>query len=503
MQRVRCRGPRTYRMTRSDHDAQVLILGAGPAGLTAAYELSANGIPSVVIEQDPVVGGLARTVEYKGYLFDIGGHRFYTKVPMIEKIWRDVLGADLLVRERLSRIYYRSHFFQYPLEPADVIGGLGVIEVLRCGASFSKAKLFPRMPEDDFETWVSNRFGRRLFDTFFRAYTEKVWGIPCREISAEWAAQRIRGLTLSSLVKDAFGRPRKQGEIKTLIRQFLYPRRGPGMMWSRMSEILAGRGVRVLLNSTVETVAWNDGKFVVSAGGSRWTARQVISTLPIRNLVSLFSPRVPDAVSHAASNLQYRDFIVVALILKRSRLFPDNWIYVHEPGVMVGRIQNYGNWSPDMTPDPEMTCLGLEYFCHEGDGLWNMQDSDLAALARREIARLGLADADSVTDSTVIRVPKAYPVYDSGYRGRLDTVRQFLQTVPNLYLAGRNGLHRYNNQDHSMLTGILAARNILGASYDLWDLSIDSGYLEEGPGLTAQQIDSLQAEQPAVPSSVS
>ena len=489
-------------MTTQGQDLPVVILGAGPAGLTAAYELSSNGVPSVVIEQDSMVGGLARTVEYKGYLFDIGGHRFYTKIPLIENIWREVLGADLLVRERLSRIYYRSHFFQYPLEPLDVVKGLGIGEVLRCGASFAKAKLVPQYPEESFEKWICNRFGHRLYDIFFRAYTEKVWGIPCDQISAEWAAQRIRGLTLSSVVKDAFGQTSKEGAIKTLIRQFLYPRRGPGMMWSRMSEILESRGVTVELNAPVEEIHHSKGRFKIRAGGRWWAAGQVISTLPIRNLFTLLSPQLPEPACVAASSLQYRDFIVVALMLKRSHLFPDNWIYVHDPSVMVGRIQNYGNWSPEMTPDPEMTCLGLEYFCREGDGLWSMTDLELTGLARREIALLGLADADSVTDAKVIRVPKAYPVYDAGYRDRLDIVREHLRDLPNLHLAGRNGMHRYNNQDHSMLTGILAARNIMGASYDLWDLSIDSGYLEEGPGLTASQIDSLQASQPAVPNQV-
>src|SRR5438105_2962802 len=227
-------------MTGKDHHSPVLILGAGPAGLTAAYELSSCGIPSVVLERDSVVGGLARTVEHNGYLFDIGGHRFYTKVPLIETIWRDVLGDDLLVRDRLSRIYYRSRFFQYPLDPSDVVRGLGITEVARCGASFLKAKMFPRRPENNFEAWVSNRFGRRLFDKFFRAYTEKVWGIPCHEISAEWASQRIRGLSLASLVKDALGGNR--GQIKTLIREYLYPRHGPGMMWSRLAKILETRG---------------------------------------------------------------------------------------------------------------------------------------------------------------------------------------------------------------------------------------------------------------------
>ena len=347
-----------------------------------------------------------------------------------------------------------------------------------------------------------NRFGRRLFEIFFRGYTEKVWGIPCSEVRAEWAAQRIRGLTLGSLVKDAFGR-KDSRDIKTLVREFLYPRRGPGMMWSRMARVLEERGVRVLLNTPVESIEIEHGRIIaVRAGGHTWPAAHVISSIPIRNLVSMFSPAMPERVIAAADRLQYRDFIMVALILKRSNVFPDNWIYVHEPAVRAGRIQNYGNWSPEMTPDPGMTCLGLEYFCHDGDGLWNMPDEELVRLAQRELNYLGLAGGAAVLDGTVVRVPKAYPVYDATYRENLAAIRHFLDQAPNLQLVGRNGMHRYNNQDHSMLTGVLAARNVMGGSYDLWDLSIDAGYLEEGAVLTAEQIEALEAAQPAIPSAV-
>lgn len=480
--------------------APVMILGAGPAGLTAAYELSARGVRSVVLEQDAVVGGLARTVEYKGFLFDVGGHRFYTKVALIEKIWRDVLGPDLLERPRLSRIYYRSRFFHYPLDAVDVVRGLGIAEVMRCGGSFLKARLFPRRPEDDFETWVSNRFGRRLFDAFFRTYTEKVWGIPCHEIRAEWAAQRIRGLTLHSLVRDALTGAQNGSGIKTLIRDFLYPRRGPGLMWSRMSEILARRGVEVFLKTPVTAIERQGGRITrIVAGERAWRPEHVISTLPVQNLVAMLNPSPPASVVEAAAGLRYRDLIVVGVIVERDHLFRDNWIYVHEPGVKVGRIQNYVNWSPEMSPDPERTGLGLEYFCGEGDALWSMSNADLIAMARRELASLKLVEEGAIMDATVIRAPKAYPVYDRGYRERLGSIRQFLTGIANLQAAGRNGLHRYNNQDHAMLTGILAARNVMGASYDPWALSLDSGYLEEGPILTADEIEALESGQPPVP----
>src|SRR5581483_11110871 len=338
----------------------------------------------------------ARTVDYEGFLFDIGGHRFYTKVALIEKIWRDVLGDDLLERPRLSRIYYGSRFYHYPLDAMDVVRGLGIREVLQCGASFLKAHLFPRRPEEDFETWVSNRFGQRLFRTFFRTYTEKVWGIPCTEIRAEWAAQRIRGLTLHALVRDALKPKRNAEGPKTLIREFLYPRRGPGMMWSRMCEILAERGVEVLFDTPVTAIESSGGRIRrVVAGERTFQPENVISTLPLRNLVSMFSPAAPAAVTRAAKSLQYRDFIVVGIIVPHDPRFRDNWIYVHDPEVKVGRIQNYANWSPEMSPDPEMTCLGLEYFCQEGDGLWSMTDEELLALGRRELAHLKLADTST------------------------------------------------------------------------------------------------------------
>ena len=378
----------------------VVILGAGPAGLTAAYELSKRGATSVVFEQDTVVGGLARTAEYKGYLFDIGGHRFFTKVRLIEDLWKEVLGDDLLERPRLSRIYYRSKFFQYPLEPMNVIAGLGVFEIALCSLSYLKAHLFPRRPENDLETWVSNRFGHRLFRTFFETYTEKVWGIPCRQIGAEWAAQRIRGLSLTTLARSAL-RAQSNG-IRTLIREFHYPRRGPGMMWKRVQEIVQAAGSQVVFNAPVERIHWEPGRVTsVTAGGRCYVGDHFISSIPIRELMARLDPAPAARFLEAGQRFRYRDFLLVALIVKQRDLFPDNWIYVHDPGVSVGRIQNYKNWSPDMTPDPETTCLGMEYFCFEGDKLWSMPDSELVNLARREIVQLGLArGADILTDAS-------------------------------------------------------------------------------------------------------
>ena len=483
----------------SECAAPVIILGAGPAGLSAAYELCGNGVGSIVLEQDSVVGGLARTIEYKGYRFDIGGHRFFTRLPYIEKIWKDVLGDDMLVRPRLSRIYYRSQFFRYPLEPLDAIMRLGAGEALRCAASFLRARLSPSLPEDDLESWVSNRFGRRLFKTFFESYTEKVWGLPCRQIRSEWGEQRIRGLSLSSMFWNSVRRSKNGRTAKSLIKEFYYPRLGPGMMWSRMREIVERKGARVVLNAPVEEICWKQGQVTaVRAGGTVYTGEHFISSIPIRELISRLTPP-SGQLRQALDDFHYRDFITVALMIHGHNLFPDNWIYIHDKAVAVGRIQNYGNWSPEMVPGAATTCLGFEYFCQEGDGFWTMSDEQLVAQAKRELAHLGLADSGDVIDANVVRVPKAYPVYDGVYQRGIAAVREFLRTVPNLQLVGRNGMHRYNNQDHSMLTAILAARNVMGASYDLWDLQIDSGYLEEGSSLTVPELQALEATQPIVP----
>jgi len=482
-----------------DNAIRVVILGAGPAGLTAAYELSNLGLGCVVLEQDALVGGLARTVEHKGFRLDIGGHRFYTKVSLVQQVWHDVLGDDLLTRKRLSRIYYKSRFFQYPLEPFDALGGLGLIEAFRCGLSFVRSRLFPTLPECNFETWVSNRFGRRLFETFFKSYTEKVWGMDCREIAAEWAAQRIQGLSLWSLLRDAVFR-RSDKQIKTLIKEFQYPRLGPGMLWSRMREIVEQRGVPVILNAPVESVQWQAGKVVsVQAGGKTYHGTQFISSIPIRELIEKLDPAAQPVLLAAAGKFHYRDFILVALMVRGRNLFPDNWIYVHDPSVTAGRVQNYGNWSPEMTPNPNLTCLGVEYFCNMSDAIWKAADEDLISLAKREMVQLGLVHGQDVVDGVVVRMPKAYPVYDRGYQDGLAAVREFLAKVPNLQLVGRNGMHRYNNQDHSMLTAILAARNVAGARFDLWNLSVDKDYLEAGAEITNEELASLEQDQPLVP----
>ena len=479
--------------------ADVVILGAGPAGLTAAYELSAKGFSCVVLERDSVVGGLAKTVDYKGYLFDLGGHRFYTKVGLVERLWHEVLGSDFLARPRLSRIYYRGKFFHYPLDPMNVVKGLGPLEVAACGLSYLKAHILPERPENNLKAWVSNRFGQRLFKTFFESYTEKVWGIPCTEISADWAAQRIRGLSFSTLLKHALkgSGANKNNEVKTLIREFHYPRRGPGMMWERMQEVIEQRGSHVILNAPIEQIKMSGDRVAsVTAGGRTYVGDQVISSIAIRDLFHMMDPAPPAEVSATAKEFQYRDFITVGLIVKGTNHFPDNWIYVHEPEVKVGRIQNYTNWSSEMSPEPDtMSCLGMEYFCFEGDQLWRTPDDELVAMARTELARLGLVKAEDILDGKVVRVPKAYPVYSDNYSGKLKIIREWLAGVSNLQLVGRNGMHRYNNQDHSMLTAIMAARNIMGGEFDLWQMHGDSEYLEEGLVLDDDELVKLESAQ--------
>src|SRR5688500_18637813 len=398
------------------------------------------------------------------------------------------MGDDFLVRPRLSRIHYNDRFFHYPLKPVEALLGLGPVEALRILVSYLRARAFPIEDERSFEDWVVNRFGRRLFEIFFQTYTEKVWGRPCSEIGAEWAAQRIKNRALVTAVRNALLGGRGDGElVTTLIDRFHYPRLGPGMMWERWTERLAGNGIEVLLGADV-TRLQHDGRRVVAVGtrnahGGTGLVEggHFISTMPLRELVHALDPPPPAADVTAADRLKYRDFLTVVLIVDVEKLFPDNWIYIHSPDVRVGRIQNFKNWSPDMVPDAATTSLGLEYFVHEGDDLWSMPDDDLIALGARETARLGLVEEARVRDGAVVRVRKAYPVYDGDYREALATIRDWISTLGNLQLAGRNGQHRYNNQDHSMLTGILAARNVAGARHDIWSVNVEEEYHEGAP----------------------
>ncbi|MEZ4414450.1 MAG: NAD(P)/FAD-dependent oxidoreductase [Gemmatimonadota bacterium] len=466
-----------------------MVIGGGPAGLTAAYLLSKRGCKVTVLEGDNILGGISQTAEYKGYRFDIGGHRFFTKIEPVEEIWKEILGPEFISVPRLSRIHYDGKFFDYPLKASNALLGLGPFRAFMMLVSYLKWHFRPYEVEENFEQWVTNRFGKKLYETFFKTYTEKVWGLPCTEIRAEWAAQRIQGLSLAKAILSAASLNKRSTKIKTLINEFQYPRLGPGQMWETCAERIRAMGNEVLLEhraTQVETQEDEDGVrravavHVRSADGERRIeCDHVISSMPLRNLVWSLDPMVPTETRAAADGLRYRDFLTVALMLDKDDLFPDNWIYIHTPGVKVGRIQNFNNWSKHLLPVEGKTCLGLEYFCFEGDGLWASSDSDLIELATRELGEIGVSKGARVEDGTVIRMPKAYPIYDSTYSDHVDTLRAYIDPIANLHTVGRNGMHKYNNQDHSMLTAMMTVWNMFGADHDIWAVNTDFEYHEE------------------------
>jgi len=474
---------------------QVVIVGGGPAGLTAGYQLTKHDIQPIGLEKLDKVGGIARTENYKGFHFDMGGHRFYTKSKEVEHFWWEILSDDFLLRPRLSRIYYEKKFFDYPLKPLNALAGLGILQSAMVGLSYLRWQVFPYKQEESFEEWVTNRFGRRLFETFFKSYTEKVWGISTSELKAEWAAQRIKNLDLRSALVNMF--IKNGNSITSLIEEFHYPRRGPGMLWTKVKEKIECSGGSVKLDSNVvgfkrsgfrieSVIVSNDGREELIEG------TEFISSMPIPAFIEGLDPPAPKHVQDAASHLKFRDFLTVCLIVDQKDLFPDNWIYIHYPEVKVGRIQNFKNWSPEMVPDQSKTSLGLEYFCNQGDELWNMPDEDLIELGSREVEKIKLAKYEDVVDGAVFRVENTYPVYDSDYKGHLATVREYLEKFENFQTIGRNGLHRYNNQDHAMLTGMLAVRNmVLNEKNDLWVVNAEQEYLEQVKDKEVEQMEGV------------
>jgi protoporphyrinogen oxidase len=462
---------------------RVIVAGAGPAGLTAAYELCRRGAPVVVLEKDHAVGGISRTVQFGGYRCDIGGHRFFTKIERVSRIWDEILRDKFLRVRRLSRIYYNRRFFHYPLKIGNVIRGLGLWNSFLIMMSFVQSYLSPYPREDNLEEWVSNRFGKRLYRTFFKTYTEKVWGMPCNQIRAEWAAQRIKGLSLRTAVLNAMGAGRKAG-IKSLIGEFRYPELGPGMMWEAVRDYVIGHGGTVELGREVTRILHNRNRvtaFLCDApdGSHHIAGADFISSMPVSEVILKLDPPPPEEVILAAQGLRYRDFLVVCLVVDHPSLFPDNWIYIHSGEVRMGRLQNFKNWSMSMVPDPGKTSLGAEYFVYENDDLWNMADADLVALAARELEIIGLTRGARIEHGAVHRQKKAYPVYDEHYEAHLDTIRKHLRSLENLQMIGRNGLHKYNNQDHSMLTALVAVENLYGAGHDVWSINSDQAYQEE------------------------
>jgi protoporphyrinogen oxidase len=475
-----------------------IVIGAGPAGLTAGYLLAKEGLPVTVLESDPTyVGGISRTVRYKGFHFDIGGHRFFSKSRAVEDFWTEILPDDLLVRPRSSRIYYDGKFFSYPLRGAEALLKLGPVEAARCVLSYVRARLRPVREPRSLEEWVTNEFGERLFRIFFKTYTEKVWGMACDQISADWAAQRIKGLNLATAIANAL-LPRRDGKDpravpKTLIESFRYPRKGPGMLWEACAARMVAMGGRLEMGTSARRCAHDaaTGRWTVTARRADGTelelgADHVISSAPLSVLERALSPPLSERAADAVRSLRYREFITVVLVLEDRDLFDDNWIYIHDPRVKVGRVQNFKSWSPEMVPDPKLACYGLEYFCFENDALWSSSDAALLELATRELAHVGLGAREDVLDGCVVRQPKAYPVYDDGYSRRIQLVSaELAQRYPTFHPVGRNGLHKYNNQDHAMMTAMLTVKNIVAGRrvWDVWKVNQDAEYHEAGrPG---------------------
>ncbi len=516
---------------------QAIIIGAGPAGLTAAYEfVTRTGIVPVVLELSEAMGGISRTIQYKGNRIDIGGHRFFSKSDRVMNWWLQIMplqstpgtqsisyqqktrtiegsaaGPDpettdsvMLVRKRKSRIYFLRQFFDYPIKlTGDTISKLGPAKMARIGTSYLWSVLFPIKNEQNLEQFFMNRFGRELYLTFFKSYTEKVWGVPCKEISAAWGAQRIKGLsitkTLQHLIKQATGKKKQtdlsQKDVETsLIEQFMYPKHGPGQMWEEVAEKIKERGGQILTSWRVKHILTQGDRVTGVEAENRktgemktFTGDYFFSTMPIRELIKAFDVQAPAHIQAISDGLVYRDFITVGLLLNKLKiqepdgsLIQDNWIYIQEPDVQVGRLQIFNNWSPYLVADPTKVWVGLEYFCYDTDPIWKLTDEKMIELAKHELEKIGIIDSADAIDATVIRVPKTYPAYFGTY-DKFDQIVDHFDQYRNLFLVGRNGMHKYNNQDHSMLTAMMSVDNIIEGREDkqnIWEVNTEDDYHE-------------------------
>ncbi len=496
---------------RSGSNLPVVVIGGGPAGLTAARQLAEAGDPVLVVEEDSVVGGISRTVERDGWRFDIGGHRFFTKVKPVEEFWHKVLpDEDFLLRPRMSRIYYDGKFYDYPIKLGNALANLGVVEAFLCGLSFLWVRIRPPKDRTTLEGYIVSNYGWRLYRHFFKTYNEKLWAVSASQISADWGAQRIKGMSLWNAVWEPIrasfaGRQRdKSRQVTSLIEEFQYPKFGPGMMWERCATQVVGMGGTIRMETAATTVHLEGGAAVAvtvtsAAGRERIATSHVISSMPLTSLALIVDPPVPDEVARAANDLHYRDFLTVALVVPEERGFPDNWIYIHSPDVKVGRIQNFGVWSPFLVKDGR-TCLGMEYFVFEGDELWNSTDEELIALATKELVTIGLVDPTDVEVGYVVRMPKAYPVYDEGYRTNVEIIRNwFEEHARNVHPVGRNGMHKYNNQDHSMYTAMLTVENIHGAHHDIWAVNVEEEYHEATDNRSSSRPGATGRDAPVLP----
>jgi protoporphyrinogen oxidase len=471
-------------MTEIENRYDVIIFGAGPAGVTAAYELARNGKSVLVFDKDKQIGGISKTIDYKGFLFDLGPHRFFTKSKEVNDLWSEMLGDDFLPVNRLTRIYYKNKFFFYPLKPMNALFGLGIFPSISIVGSYVYAKLFPYKQEDNFQQWTTNRFGKKLYEAFFKTYTEKLWGIPGTEIEASWVAQRIKGLSLTSAVKNALF-PDKSGKVKTLIDQFHYPKYGSGMMYEKIAENAKNSGAQILLESEVMKINLDRDKIksvvVKNRDGQEkeYFADHFLSSIPLTHLVKRMNPSTSNEVLKASENLKFRSTILVNLIYTAKTPFPDNWLYVHSAEATTGRIGSPKNMSKFTVPDESKTPLSLEYWCTENDEIWKMTNDELMKLGTSDLDKLDLAKKEDFMDGFVVRVPKTYPVHDGTYAENIETIRDYLDKIKNLQPIGRYGMFKYNNMDHSILTGLYAAENILGKSHNIWEVNTEEEFHEE------------------------